>query len=70
MTSLTTPCDICIKTMVATRLAAVSGSDCAVMSGGDIGPLGKVLKTKQITMFELKIENYTDDGLYNVSTKL
>ncbi len=56
--------------MVATRLAAVSGLDCAVMSGGDIGPLGKVLKTQQITMFELKIENYTGDGLYNARTKL
>ncbi|CAN0478670.1 unnamed protein product, partial [Ascophyllum nodosum] len=29
------------KTMVAKRLAAYSGMDCAVMSGGDVGPLGK-----------------------------
>ncbi len=41
-----------VQTMVATRLAAVSGLDCAVMSGGDIGPLGKVL-TQQTSMFEL-----------------
>ncbi len=32
-----------VQTMVATRLAAVSQLDCAVMSGGDVGPLGKVL---------------------------
>ncbi len=41
------------QTMVATRFAAVSGLDCAVMSGGDIGLLGKVLNTKQTSMFEL-----------------
>ncbi|CAM9713523.1 unnamed protein product, partial [Choristocarpus tenellus] len=29
------------KTMVAKRLAASSGMDCAIMSGGDVGPLGK-----------------------------
>jgi ATPase family AAA domain-containing protein 3A/B len=28
--------------MVAKRLAACSGMDYAIMSGGDVGPLGKV----------------------------
>lgn len=32
------------KTMVARRLARASGMDYAVMSGGDVGPLGKVKK--------------------------
>ncbi|CAM9102408.1 unnamed protein product [Hapterophycus canaliculatus] len=39
------------KTMVAKRLAACSGMDCAVMSGGDVGPLGKDAVTELHGLF-------------------
>ncbi|CAN0285935.1 unnamed protein product, partial [Ascophyllum nodosum] len=39
------------KTMVAKRLAAYSGMDCAVMSGGDVGPLGKDAVTELHGLF-------------------
>jgi ATPase family AAA domain-containing protein 3A/B len=39
------------KTMVATHLAAYSGMDCAIMSGGDVGPLGKNAVTELHKLF-------------------
>ncbi|CAM9889849.1 unnamed protein product, partial [Ectocarpus fasciculatus] len=39
------------KTMVAKRLAACSGMDCAVMSGGDVAPLGKNAVTELHGLF-------------------
>jgi len=39
------------KTMVAQRLAAASGMDYALMSGGDVGPLGKDAVTELHALF-------------------
>ncbi|KAG5187035.1 P-loop containing nucleoside triphosphate hydrolase protein [Tribonema minus] len=39
------------KTMVAKRLAACSGMDYAIMSGGDVGPLGKDAVTELHSLF-------------------
>lgn len=40
------------KTMVAKRLASSSGMDYAVMSGGDVGPLGKDAVTELHRLFQ------------------
>jgi ATPase family AAA domain-containing protein 3A/B len=40
------------KTMVAKRLARVSGMDYAIMSGGDVGPLGRDAVTELHKMFD------------------
>ncbi|RYG51924.1 AAA family ATPase [archaeon] len=40
------------KTMVAKRLARTSGMDYAIMSGGDVGPLGRDAVTQLHAMFD------------------
>ena len=40
------------KTMVAKRLAQMSGMDYAIMSGGDVGPLGRSAVTELHRLFE------------------